>query len=491
MNHTHRRPSVFPLFVALSLGGLVVMLMGSAHAADNRVFPANAIERHTNWLQYKAYTPDNELNPLPSASSVDVVQDSAGFIWFGVNSSGLVRFDGHQMEVYGFDDGVPSLLLNNMTLGPNGHLWVSTKAGLVVSHVPLDDNSATSSVTFRKTVGEVRLSESALDASVVWLGDDVWVIESDEARLLRYTWTTDDVLSQAAYEFDASMTGRVVSFAKVDEASVVFAGAEGLFEFNLESQDIRQLQLPTGCLGAKLAHTGSQGQAFVECNSGQLVGARDWPRWSEASVISDEGKKSSRRSKFINIADKVHFVGSDRYNVIDASLKVVESMNSSTFKTSSLTNVLLDREKNLWLASGNGFRKLSPQHDAFSAVVHKVEDVNFSMTSFDLTRNETILAAGGRQGLLLQEEDRQVVLTTKHGFPVDRIYAVRDTPYGLALGHARHYSFLKPLDAPRPQGLTGWRPLGVFGRPYELASVDARASDILNMKIAGKMLSVC
>ena len=112
----------------LSLGISVVALAGIGYAADNRVFPDNAIERHTNWLQYKAYTPDNELNPLPSASSVDVVQDPAGFIWFGVNSSGLVRFDGHQMEVYGFDDGVPSLLLNNMTLGPNGHLWVSTKA---------------------------------------------------------------------------------------------------------------------------------------------------------------------------------------------------------------------------------------------------------------------------------------------------------------------------------------------------------------------------
>ena len=69
------------------------------------------------------------------------------------------------MEVYGFDGWGSFCFLKDMTLGPNGHLWVSTKAGLVVSHVPLDDDSATSSVTFRKTVGEVRLSESALDAS--------------------------------------------------------------------------------------------------------------------------------------------------------------------------------------------------------------------------------------------------------------------------------------------------------------------------------------
>ena len=133
--------------MVIGIGAL--LLPARTFGADNRMFSDGAIERHANWLQYKAYTPDNELNPLPSASSVDVVQDPAGFIWFAVNSSGLVRFDGHQMQVYGFDDGLPSLLLNNMALGPRGHLWVSTKAGLVVSHVPLDKGSAASTVVFK------------------------------------------------------------------------------------------------------------------------------------------------------------------------------------------------------------------------------------------------------------------------------------------------------------------------------------------------------
>ena len=87
MNHTHRRPSVLPLFVALSLGGLVVMLMGGAHAADNRVFPDGLIERYANWLPYKAYTPDNELNPLPSASANSAHQDPHGYMWLSVYSS--------------------------------------------------------------------------------------------------------------------------------------------------------------------------------------------------------------------------------------------------------------------------------------------------------------------------------------------------------------------------------------------------------------------
>ena len=87
------------------------MLMGSAHAADNRVFPDGLIERHANWLPYKAYTPDNELNPLPSASANSMrIRIPHGY-WLGVYSSALLRYDGHHMESYGFDDGLPSVHL--------------------------------------------------------------------------------------------------------------------------------------------------------------------------------------------------------------------------------------------------------------------------------------------------------------------------------------------------------------------------------------------
>ncbi len=490
MKSTHwRLPAFLPAFAVLSgLWGLGASSI--VEAADNRTFPDGVIERHANWLQYKAYTPDDELNPLPSASTVDVVQDSAGFIWFAVNSSGLVRFDGHKMEVFGFDDGVPSLLLNNMSLGPKGHLWVSTKAGLVASEVVLDKKSARSPVSFRNRIGGLGLTESALESSVLSYADGVWIIESDENRLIRYNWISEGTLSHVVYPFDELKTGRVLSFAKVDSGTVVLAGAKGLFYFDLKDHSLKRLALIAGCESGRLVHTGPRGQALLECSSGELVGAPDWSRWSEARIVIDQQKKSSRRSKFVNIEDEVHFVGSDRHIVLDTSLKVIRSMDSSALKTSSLTNLLLDREKNFWLASGNGFRKLSPQHDAFSAVVHKVNDVHFSMTSFDLTQNDTVLAAGGRQGLFIHDSESHVVLTADNGFPVDRIYAVRDTPFGIALGHTRHYSFLKPVEKPRPKGLNDWKPLQVLGKDYELASVESRASDILNIKVAGQEI-VC
>ncbi|HNX48730.1 MAG TPA: hypothetical protein PKL08_01085 [Thermoanaerobaculaceae bacterium] len=54
-------------------------------------------------------TTEHELTPLPSASVQKVVQDSQGFIWLAFYSSGVARYDGRRLEVYGLEDGLPSV----------------------------------------------------------------------------------------------------------------------------------------------------------------------------------------------------------------------------------------------------------------------------------------------------------------------------------------------------------------------------------------------
>ena len=49
-------------------------------------------------LPFRHFTTDNEINPLPGTSVTAVFQDQTGFIWFAVYGTGLVRYDGHQME---------------------------------------------------------------------------------------------------------------------------------------------------------------------------------------------------------------------------------------------------------------------------------------------------------------------------------------------------------------------------------------------------------
>src|SRR2546430_17546127 len=62
-------------------------------------------------LPFRHFTPNDQVNPLSSASVQKVTQDHLGYIWFAFYSSGLTRYDGHAMEEYGTDDGLRHLTL--------------------------------------------------------------------------------------------------------------------------------------------------------------------------------------------------------------------------------------------------------------------------------------------------------------------------------------------------------------------------------------------
>ncbi|MCH6234577.1 ATP-binding protein [Cognataquiflexum rubidum] len=129
-------------------------------------------------LPFVHYTPDSELNPLPSAMATNVFQDSEGFIWMAVHSSGLVRFDGTKMDLYGQKDGVKDLGVWQVVEDKLGYLWVTSNSGLVVSKEPVSNYkngrrlSFTSEFKGKSLYSEiVNLNQIAVDSSgIVWVG---------------------------------------------------------------------------------------------------------------------------------------------------------------------------------------------------------------------------------------------------------------------------------------------------------------------------------
>ena len=83
------------------------------------------------------FTSDSEVNALPSALVTNIYQDRMGFMWFTVFTSGLVRYDGSTMELYDQSHGLRDLGVWQMIEDGEGHLWVSSISGLVVSEKPL------------------------------------------------------------------------------------------------------------------------------------------------------------------------------------------------------------------------------------------------------------------------------------------------------------------------------------------------------------------
>ncbi|MCS4434918.1 two-component regulator propeller domain-containing protein [Aquiflexum gelatinilyticum] len=129
-------------------------------------------------LPFVHYTPDNELNPLPSAMVTNVFQDSEGFMWLAVHSSGLIRFDGTKMDLYGQKEGVKDLGVWQIVEDKLGYLWVTSNSGLVVSEEPVSNYKNGRRLTFTSEFGGktlyseiVNLNQIAVDSSgIVWVG---------------------------------------------------------------------------------------------------------------------------------------------------------------------------------------------------------------------------------------------------------------------------------------------------------------------------------
>src|SRR5512137_468465 len=62
--------------------------------------------------------------PLPSSSVQVVHQDRLGFVWLGLFSSGLARYDGRTLELHGVADGLPDATVRDLAEDGAGYLWV-------------------------------------------------------------------------------------------------------------------------------------------------------------------------------------------------------------------------------------------------------------------------------------------------------------------------------------------------------------------------------
>ncbi|MDH3651516.1 MAG: hypothetical protein OEQ53_17670, partial [Saprospiraceae bacterium] len=142
---------------------------------------------HAQEFPFSHYTPDNESVTLPSAEVYSVFQDDLGYIWFGIYSSGLFRYNGHKSRLYTDSDGLPAVTVYQVMHDKWGRLWVSTNAGLAVSKLPLQDYQGTENIEFVTAIGNRPLvSTSVLHNRMlsdrqgrVWVG-------TEEVGIVRY-----------------------------------------------------------------------------------------------------------------------------------------------------------------------------------------------------------------------------------------------------------------------------------------------------------------
>lgn len=338
-------------------------------------------------LPFTHYTPDNELNPLPSASIYNVYQDRAGYIWICVYSSGLARYDGNSLELYTTAQGLPNLNVMNVTEDGHGRLWVLNDVGIAATERVISEHSYNQPLRFATSLNHIALAQTSIsqvapNAIARDADGNIWV-GTTGLGVIRYrllpaagelagrlgeqvaiadTFSTDpqrDGRNQIVYALLGRKEGAV--WCAAGKSLLVFNPATERFEVFADEQDT----------SLAVTHT------LYETSSGVL-----WGGYADGAIWRLNERRRPARIKLVNrqLRDVVYAMLEDSEGTF-----WITSFGSGLLKLSpgepgrpgeilttgngllsdALHDVCRDREGNLWFAQNGGVSKLRYNHRAF------------------------------------------------------------------------------------------------------------------------------
>ena len=459
---------------------LLFILVLQVSAADSQTLP------------FTHYTPEREITPLPSAEVHHIYQDSIGYIWFSVYSSGLVRYNSTTMEVYGTENGLRDLSVWEVMEDSKGRLWVASNAGLAVSEQPLTDYGTGESVRFVTQLGGVDLLDRSVNHNkmVVDSRGKVWV-GTDNLGIIRYSYDESGIFHADTVATNFSNEGLqspVRAVASDDEGYVWVSLTEGKL---LRYDDFGEVSS---------YNTGTEANTntlFVD-NTGTLWGGdqigRIWrldqsgnqPVFTDLDItvsgsISDL-KEDSRGDIWIT---------SEGYGI----LKVVGGNSESSIKTESIdqTNGLLsnivfntfeDRENNIWIAQSGGASKLRYNYPAFknlTAESYSGEQPllpGSSVGAIHYSENSQLpcsIFAGTSQGgvACVSDQFASESISQEDGLQNNWVNGVETDDSGrLWIGSTRGLSSVSDLNSPRINGVISTFSTEILGAEGLLSTYD-------------------
>lgn len=323
-------------------------------------------------LPFTNYTPEREINPLPSAEVHYVYQDTIGYIWFAVYSSGLVRYNGTSMEVYGVEEGLRDLTVWEITEDSKGRLWVTSNAGLVASEKPLTDYETGESIRFVTEINGVDLldrsvnhNRTALDSrNRLWVG-------TDNLGIVRYSYNgtgvfTADTIATRLNEEGFQTPVRAVEAS--DDGSVWVAVVRG---------DILRYDENDEMTSFSSGDNESTNALFYDSIGrlwGGSQGGRVWMMDESKSRPEVETIDQTLSSSISDISSDSRgnlWISSEGAGILKFQLDEKSSMSPELIEQTNglLSNIVFniyeDREKNIWIAQSGGASKLRYNYPAF------------------------------------------------------------------------------------------------------------------------------
>jgi len=320
-------------------------------------------------LPFVYYTTENEVNPLPSAAVNNIYQDDSGYMWIAIFSSGIVGYDGTEMEVYNNADGLPSPNVMNMCQDLKGMLWVLTDVGIAVSENALSDYKGGKRVKFLKKL----FGKELVQTSISQIGPNCLSINKQGD-----IWVGTIGLGVVSYKYDSENSLKIDTIKTISSAEQniqtvysvyarnngeVWIGAEDvIFKYDSESNELEVMDssIPS-------THT------FFEDDDGTLWGGCEsgliW-KYVNSSLQKLEMPTKSVVYGIQKTEDGFLWVNSYGDGILKFNPENNKDWILFTEDNGLLSNntrgFLYDREKNLWITHSGGISKLRNNYKAFS-----------------------------------------------------------------------------------------------------------------------------
>ena len=433
------------------------------------------------------YTPENEINPLPSAEVHFVYQDRIGYIWLAVYSSGLVRYNSTSMELYGIDQGLRDLTVWDIIEDASGRLWVSSNAGLVASEKPLTEYGTAESVKF---VSEIE-GQNLLDRTVnhnrmtVDASERLWV-GTDNIGIVRY-WVNDDGLFESdtlSTPLSENQQPYPVRAVEATGSGTVWVAVTGGKLFRSDDSD-RVSEFNSGSSNnISSLYADADGTLW----GGEQLG-RVWKLEERAGrplFVDIDQSLSGNISNITSDSENNIWVSSEGSGVLTFDARNTASVEYISRKNGLLGdivfNVMEDREENIWIAQSGGVSKLRYNYKAFNnltAISYAGESPVLpgpsigTLLSYSGNALPCSIFAGSSQGgvACINEQFESELITQEDGLPNNWINGLETDSQGrLWIGTSRGLSSLSMSSLPELNGVTGTNSFTLFGEPGTLAS---------------------
>jgi signal transduction histidine kinase/ligand-binding sensor domain-containing protein len=324
---------------------------------------------HSQVLPFTHFTPEREINPLPSAEVHRVIQDRTGVIWMAIFSSGLARYDGARLDILTTDDGLRDLHLWDILEDPRGYLWITSNAGVVVSDRPVDALVPGDSLKFRTHIGDVGLLDVAIRMNTIAAALDgaVWV-GTDTEGLVRYSVEDDEEVRVDSFRFSGEdgQIAPVHSVASRTNGSIWAALGDGrLLVLDSDGHIMHTIEASDGLPASDV-------NLLYEDPTGRLYGGT-----ADGTVFTvDEAGAFRIREIQEALGSNVSSILRDRKGVLwigtqgsglhtrsESGPRLLTRANGLLGE--SIHHLMEDHEGNVWISQTGGVARLRANHAAF------------------------------------------------------------------------------------------------------------------------------